>query len=434
MRLSQVVGSVLFDANRSAQGRWLGEVFLLVFLFASPKSNCPAQEPTRPSLAGPQVAAVQREAALLLPHPVVQLGPTTWSLGTGIGLQGSDNIRLEAENPRSDLAAHPEIHARMLCPVSANNVLNLNLRTGYSAYVKNPGFNHFYIGPESALNFEIYAGDFRIDLHDRCSLLENNYEDPTVVGSGDYTRLENGAGVGVVWDLNKALIRAGYDHINYISYVGTTSIFPDSASEELTASAGYRLRSGCLAGVESSGTLFHYAETGSGLADALQATVGPFLDVQISEYLAGRGSVGYRAYSPEGGDTVATMADDYGLYAHLDLSHNVSPLVDYTLSGGKNISFALYGGTVDLAYIQLRANWHLIRKVGLSTSLAFEHGSDLSRSGETFARYGPGISVDRVLAERLTGTLTYQWYRRDSNESGRNYTTNMLLAHLTYEF
>jgi len=353
-----------------------------------------------------------------------------------MGVQASDNIRLESENPRSDLAAHPEIHARMLCPISGNNALNLNLRAGYSAYAQNPAFNRFYIGPETVLDFEIYAGDFRIDLHDRCSLLENNYEDPTVVGSGSYTRLENGAGVDAVWDLNKAMMSAGYDHINYISYDGndgTTSIFPDSAAEELTATVGYRMRSDCLAGVETSGALFHYVQSGRAFSDALQATVGTFLEVHISEYLAGRASLGYSAYLPQRGKD-STMSDNYGLYAHLDLTHKASQFLEYTLSGGKNVSFALYGGTIDLTYAQFRANWHLIRKVGLSTSFLFEHGSALSMGGETFDRYGPGVSLDRTLAPRLTGTLAYQFYRRDSNMSGRNYTTNMILAHLTYEF
>lgn len=324
----------------------------------------------------------------------------------------------------------------MICPISANNVLNLKLRTGYSAYLQNPGFNHFYIGPETVLGFEIYAGDFRVEVHDRCSLLENNYEDPTVVGSGGYTRLENGAGVGALWDLNQVLLSAGYDHINYISYAGgdgTTSLFPDSASETVTASVGGRLRSECFAGVEASGTLFHYAQSGRAFSDARQATSGPFLEAQISEYLFGRAGAGYSVYSPEDG-TASIVSNNDGWYAHLDLTHKASRLLDYTLSAGKNVSFGLYSGTIDLAYARLRANWHLIRKLGLSTSFIFEHGAALPAGGETFGRYGPGVSIDRVLAEGLTGTLAYQFYRRDSTLSGRDYAANMLLAHLTYEF
>ena len=330
----QVADFGLTDLNGSAPRP--GAAFLAALLLIGPISIGYSQEPARPSLAGPQVAAARRETALRLDRPFVQLGPATWSLGAGIGLQASDNIRLESENARSDLAAHPEVHARMLCPISANNVLNLKLRTGYSAYLQNPGFNHFYIGPETVLGFEIYAGDFRVEVHDRCSLLENNYEDPTVVGSGGYTRLENGAGVGALWDLNQVLLSAGYDHINYISYAGgdgTTSLFPDSASETVTASVGGRLRSECFAGVEASGTLFHYAQSGRAFSDARQATSGPFLEAQISEYLFGRAGAGYSVYSPEDG-TASIVSNNDGWYAHMDLTHKASRLLDYTLSAG----------------------------------------------------------------------------------------------------
>src|SRR5262249_25009197 len=149
-------------------------------------SFCLSQE--RPSIAGPQVAAARREAALQMARPAFKIGPSTWSLGGGLGLQASDNIQLESSDPKSDFAFHAEIHTRMLFAVSDKNLLNLVFRAGYSAYILQPELNRLYIGPESKLNFDIYVGDFTIDLHDRCSVLENSYQDPTVVGSGDYTR------------------------------------------------------------------------------------------------------------------------------------------------------------------------------------------------------------------------------------------------------
>jgi hypothetical protein len=324
----------------------------------------------------------------------------------------------------------------MLCPVSDNNVLNLNLRTGYSAYLRHPQFNRFYIGPETELNFHLYAGDFRFNLHDRCSLLENNYEDPTVVGSASYTRLENALGSRALWDLNQALFSLGYDHLNYISFnTSTTAPFPDANSDVLSSSAAYRLNPGLLAGVEMGGTLFRYANSGSShLTDALQCTIGPFVDVELTEYLTCRAGVGYSAYSPLGDNGGAPVSDDYGLYAHIDLAHQLNRFVDYTLTGGRNMSFALYGGTVDLSYARLRANWHLVRKYAIATSLSYEHGNVVAPGGETFDRYGPGISLDRLLTQRMTASLEYQFYQRDSNLPGRGYTTNIFIARLVYDF
>jgi hypothetical protein len=397
-----------------------------------------SQELSRPSLAGAHAAAAQREAALQMPKPAFKVGLSTWSLGAGLGLQASDNIQLESTDPKSDIAFHPEIHTRMLCPISDKNVFNVVFRTGYSAYVVHPELSRFYIGPESKLNFEIYAGDFRIDLHDRCSLLENNYEDPTVVGSGDFTRLENAVGTGVLWDLNKALVSLGYDHINYLSYSGdsdTAAPFPDAQSDVLIYTAGYRLKPGLLAGLELAGTLFQYAASASNhLFDALQWTVGPWVDVQLSEYLACRAGAGYSAYMPQSNDANPRAKDDYGLYAHIALTHELNQFVDYILSGGKNITFALYGGTVDLSYVRLQTNWHLVRKCGIAISLGYEHGTDVGLGGETFDRFGPALSLECSLTESLTGSLEYQFYRRDSNLPEHGYTANIIMARLIYEF
>jgi len=429
---------IQFTPSKLRQSKLAGALLAVVQLCLLNYSVCFSQELPRPSLAGAQAAAARREAAFQMTRPAFKIGPTTWSVGAGLGLQASDNVQLDPTDPESDFVFHPEIHTRMLCPLSDKNVLNVVFRTGYSAYVVHPELNRFYIGPESALNFEIYAGDFRIDLHDRCSLLENTYEDPTVVGLGDYTRLENAVGIGGLWDLNKALLNLGYDHINYISYSGdsaTRAAFPDAQSDVLFASAGYRLKPELLAGLELGGTLFRYsASERAHLADALQWTIGPFLDVQLSEYLNCRGGAGYSAYAPQDNEATATAEHNCGLYAHIALTHELNQFVDYTLSGGKNITFALYSGTVDLAYARLRTNWHFIRKCGLAISLTYEHGTDVAVGGETFDRFGPGISLERSLTDSLTAGLEYQFYQRDSNLPNHGYSTNILMARLIYAF
>ena len=432
----RLIVTTQFTLGRFCEPKFTGRSAVFLLLWVSPGFSCLSQEASRPSLAGAHTAAARRQAALSMPRPLFKLEPSTWSIGAGLALQASDNIRLESTDPKSDLAFHPEIHTRILCPVSDQNVLNVVFRTGYSAHVLHPELNRFYIGPESKLNFDIYLGDCRIDLHDRCSLLENNFEDPTVVGSGDYTRLENALGAGALWDLNQALVNVGYDHINYISYssdTATSAAFPDAQSDLLFASAGYRVKPGLLAGLEITGTLFRYATAGNQhLSDAVQCGIGPFLDVQLSEYLTCQAAAGYRAYAPHGDDAIAQ--ENYGLYAHMALTHDLNQYLDYTLSGGKNITFALYGGTVDLSYARLRTNWHFIRKCRLAVTLTYEHGIEVTVGGETFDRFGPGISFERSLSDGLTAGLEYQFYQRASDAPNAGYTANIILARLIYEF
>jgi hypothetical protein len=283
------------------------------------------------------------------------------------------------------------------------------------------------------------VGDFWINLHNRFSIIENSYQDPTVVGSADYSRLENALGIATVWDLNQAVVKFGYDHVSYVSLQGTAQtgvINPDGESEVFSTSAGYRVRPGMLAGLELGGALIHYSKvSGSQLfTDATQWNTGAFTEAQVSQYIRARASAGYTVYSPEGGNGPGNSTDFSGLYAQVDVAHRLNQFVDYTMTGGRNINFTFYGGSVDMYYARLQANWNVLQKVSLSTFFEYDHGSLLVFGAETFDRYGPGFSVGRAITYKLSGSLAYQFYCRNSDLPARDYTANILTLNLAYKF
>jgi len=391
------------------------------------------------SLASADAARARREAANTVGYYNLKVGPTAWSFSAGLGLEANDNIQLESSHQRQDVIFHPEFDTRMLWPISEVNNLNLALGAGYSAYMFHPEFNRFFIGPGSELSFDIYTGDFWINLHDRFSITENTYQDPTVVGSANYSLLQNSLGVGATWDLNKAVAKLGYDHVSYVSLgTGSSGVAPSGESEVFSSSAGLTIRPGTLAGLELGGSLFSYSQTSTNqvFRDATQWSVGPFLESQVSQYLRGRVSAGYTVYMPSGSTSLGPGVEFSGVYAEADLTHRVNQYVNYTLSAGRSISFAFFGGTVDLYYARWQANWNLIRKLTLGTSFEFEHGTQLATvsGAETFDRYGPGFSIGRVLTAKLTGSLAYQFYKRGSNLDGRDYSVNVATLSLQYRF
>ena len=115
----------------------------------------------------------------------------------------NSNVYLTEDHPEGDLIFRPQINTRMLWPVSDQNSINLALGGGYSAYVSNPNLDRAFITPGSELSFDLYVGDFWINLHDRFSITENTYQDPTVAGSGNYSQFQNALGAATTWDLNK---------------------------------------------------------------------------------------------------------------------------------------------------------------------------------------------------------------------------------------
>ncbi len=83
----------------------------------------------------------------------------------------------------------------------------------------------------------------------------------------------------------------------------------------------------------------------------------------MSEYIHFTAHAGYTVYSPESSGATANGSDFSGMYAQLDITHRVNQYVDYSLSGGRTISVAFSGGTIDRYFASWQANWRIVRKV-----------------------------------------------------------------------
>jgi hypothetical protein len=410
----------------------------LLFLLPATLTPARAQESIRMSLASAQAAEARQRAATTIGYYNLKLGPTAWNFGTGLGVQYDSNVNLAESNPEGDFIFTPQINTRMLWPVSEVNSVNLALGAGYSAYVKNPQNDRAFITPGSELSFDLYAGDFWINLHDRFSITENNYQDPSVANSGNYSQFQNALGVATTWDLNKAVVRAGYDHVNYDSLNGGNgqnfSGQESGYSEVFSASAGYALKPGMLLGVELGDTLINYTTTTTYYPNANQWNVGGFYDTPVSEYIHFTAHAGYTMYTPESSGATTNSTSFSGMYGQLDITHRLNQYMTYSLSGGRTLSTAFAGGTIDRYFAHWGANWQIVRKVSLGTTLTYEHGTQLGVGGEIYDQYGPGISLNRSITEKLTSSLGYQVYWRTSDQPGRNYTVNVVSLNFNYTF
>jgi hypothetical protein len=400
------------------------------------------QEAVRMSMAGAAAAEGQLHAASTLGYYNLKLGPTTWHFSSGLELEYNSNVINTQTQPEGDFIFLPQLNTRMLWPVSDQNSIDLSLGAGYSAYLHHSELDRPFISPNSGLSFNLYVGDFWINLHDRISITESSYEDPTVAGTGNYSQLQNSLGLTTVWDLNKVIVRFGYDHVNYDSLGGgtgqTSGGQPSGYSEVFSASAGYTLKPGMSLGVQMGGSLINYTTTTTNTpySQANQWNVGGFYETRVSEYLHFSGSVGYTESTPQAQSSGINAAGTSfgGYYAQLALTHRVNQYVDYSLSGGRSLSVALYGGTVDLYTVTWQANWKVFRKTSLATGFVYNHGSQVIAGGETFDQYGPQITLGRPLTAKLSSSLVYQLLLRDSNLPGRDYTVNVVSLNLNYTF
>jgi hypothetical protein len=390
------------------------------------------QESIRMSMASAAAAEARQRAASTIGYYNLKLGPTAWNFGADLGLDYNSNVNYSQTDPEGDFIFRPHINTRLLWPVSDQNSLNLTLDAGYLAYLQHSTLDRVFIRG-SELSFDLYVGDFWINFHDRFSILEDTYQDPSVAGTGGYSNLQNALGVAPVWDLNKIVLRLGYDHVNYISLAGNQN-WSDAQAEVFSWSAGYALRPRTLLGVELGEQLMQYTGAYTYFSEAKQWNAGCFYDTQASEYIHFTGHAGYTAYTPEGGQSGNTSGNFDGVYAQIALTHRLNRKVDYSLSAGRSVTFVLYGGTVDLYSASLQAQWRILRKISLGGGFDYNHGSQLLSGGETYDQYGPRISLTRPISAKLSGSLGYQLYWRGSNLAGRNYTTSVVSLNLNYKF
>ena len=390
------------------------------------------------SLAGAEAAEARKKAATTAGYYNLRLGPTAWNFNAGLGFELNDNIQLESVAPKADLIVRPELNARMLLPLTDRNSLNLAFGAGYSAYVRYPQYDRFFLTPGSEISFDMYAGDFWFNFHDRASVTENAYQDPTVVGSANYSQFENALGVNATWDLNRVVTRAGYDHVNYITVQGSQSAGapPDGYSEVFSGSSGYRLTSGILAGAELGGSLIHYSSSTANqtFTDATEWNAGGFCEAQFSQYMAARVSAGYTEFLPEASGTNQSLQTLGGVYVQLSLNHRLNRLLNYSISGGRTLNTTFYGGTVVMVDARCALNWNILRNTTVTTSFDYEHGTQFYGTTEIFDRYGPSISLARRITAKLSATLSYQYYWRASDLPDRDYSNNILQLALTYRF
>ena len=392
------------------------------------------------SLAGDMAAESQRQAQNTIGYYNLLWGPVAWRFSSGMGFDYDDNVR-QSQKGEGDLIIRPNLNTQMHWPVTQKNSLDVSLGAGYSLYATHSELNRLYVTPGSGLSFNIYVGDCMINLHDRVSVTENAYQNPTVSGNQNFAQLENAAGVSTSWDLNKLVAQLGYDHLNDFS-LGSNQQLPDAMSENWFLNAGVRVVPEITVGVEGGFGLVSYGriQSSSPQPDAVQWNAGAFCKAEISEYISGRLDAGYTVYAPKTGGTFTNLSNAANLYFQFSLTHQVNQFINYSLAAGRSTESSFYGQPNDYYFVRWQPNWNVFRKYQLSTPFWWQKGSQLSnrlygQGGATdYNQYGIGITLGRPITKKLSSSLGYQLIRESSSQSNLNYTANIVSLNFSYQF
>ena len=398
-----------------------------------------SQDAVRPSLAGEEAAEAREQDVSRIPYNL-ELGPVRFRLSATVGVEYNDNVNYAEVGKQSDWIFTPNVNVDAIWPITQLNTLRLDLGIGYGIYLDHSNYDTrgVLIAPNSQIAFDIFVGDFRINIHDRMSLQQDPIAEGALSNTADYGRFENTAGVSVLWDLNKILLTVGYDHYTFVS---TTSAFDylNNNAEELSGTASYVITPTMRVGVEGNAVFTYYNQ--SVLNDSTDYSVGGFGETEITNNLKLRVAGGYQAISFD-----HNFVDFFGVdfRDHNDLStyyvngvatHRLNSMISQSLSAGHENQLGVNSNYITLNYVRHTINWNVFRGTLLSTEFFFE---DAKESGgvidEHFQRYGGAATLGYQLTPHVTLGLRYQYTTKDSDIALRSYDQNRISLDGTYSF
>ena len=417
------------------------------------------QDAIRPSLAGEAAAEARRQSIERIPYNLL-VGPVRFRFSATMGLEYNDNINIAEVNQQDDFIFRPQVNFNALWPITQLNTLRFDIGLGYAFYASHSEYNTngLLLSPGSALSFDIFVGDFRINFHDRFSLEQDPIGEPGLSGVADYGRFQNTAGVSVLWDLNKAVATFGYDHYTFIATNDDFS-YLDRNADALMASLSVAVTSTTGVGIEGNYVFSRYDE--DLLNDSNTFSVGAFIETQLTSYVKLRVAGGYQRISFDGDEVVLgpfppgffdefdvvegtvrgdfLVFDDSGelddFYLNLLLSHRINAAISHRLSAGHESQLGVNSNYIKLNYIRHTASWNIINRTLLSTELFYEDAED---SGgfidEHLHRYGGALTLGYQLTRHVTLGARYQYTQKNSDVEFRDYRQNRVSIDGTYSF
>jgi hypothetical protein len=292
-----------------------------------------AQDAIRPSLAGEESSEARRQDIERIPYNLL-VGPVRFRVSATVGVEYNDNINLaQHDEKEDDVIIRPQVNFDAIWPITQLNTLRFDIGLGYSAYIQHSGdnTNGILITPGSQLAFDIFVGDFRINIHDRMSLQQDPISEPQLSNVADYGRFENTAGISVLWDLNKVVATLGYDHYNFVS---TNSDFDylNRNAEMLSGTISVAVASTTNVGVEAYSAYSYYNQ--DVLNNSLDASIGGFVETQLSSYLRVRAAAGYQWINFDNNGSVMDQNDLSDWYGNILISHRINAMLSQAVSAG----------------------------------------------------------------------------------------------------
>lgn len=421
---------------RVIRGFWVVGIMALAAVLSH------AQEGLRTSMAGEKASEARRLRPDSMPF-TYKAGEFRMLVTPSVGLDFNDNIDAVESNPESDFILRPLLSFDVNYPITQRNLLNLNVGFGYDYYFDHDDLSTWRLQSGSGLSFDMSAGDFLINLHDRFSYSQDSAQNSAVSGTSEFGNINNTAGILVTWDLQDVTPSLGYDHANVIS---PSSDFEsqDRSTENVVGRVGFKIHPKVTAGVEATAAFTTYDQ--QVLNDNQSYSAGAYGDWQPGSALHVQPRVGYtifhfdqtseQTFGISTAEAIET-SDVNSWYFDLTVRHDITEIISYSASAGHEIRLGVESDANEVWYVRPDITWRVFKVTTLNTGFFYEHGkqgvgNESGNLKENYDWYGGSIGLGRPITDRLHLSLNYRLTFRSSDTASREYTQNLVGLQLTY--
>lgn len=385
------------------------------------------------------------------------VGPVRMSVAVGAGVEWNDNIFLSDDDRESDFIFRPLVNVDFMWPFSEYNSLSFSVGASWAKYFDHGDLDSggLIISPTSNLTLSMQAGPLTITLRDRFSYQEEPYDIATLSNVAKYERYENQAGLQIDWPINeKTFLSVGYDHYNLWT---TSDEFSDQdrSIDTVFIRPSYQLTPAMRVGLFGSYSWVNYdSDTRS---DSGAILVGPFADIQLSDFVTLYVEAGYQSLSFNGtsiydGDFQAGLSpafqelpddqqevfeesdDADSWYAKVQLTHTPNDIFEHGLIFTKTAELGFGSNFYDLYHLEYGATYKGIKDTEISPLLFAEYYETSGSFSEEAWRYGVAIGLRYHFSTAFTVGLDYRFLLKDSNFEDADYYQNIVFLSAYYRF
>ena len=401
-----------------------------VFLIAQAE----AQDAVRPSVAGSEVAAERLNTISQTPYNL-RMGGLDFRFGADLRTEYNDNISIAEYNRLSDVIVEPHFDIEGILRVTSLNVLRFNLGLGYDEYLIHSQYSSKepIIAPGSEVSFDLFlAGNLRITFHDRFDIEQSPLDEPALSNIVEFRRIENTAGFTGVWDANRLIVTAGYDHFNYMSLSSDFRDLDRQADSVLT-SATWSFNDTTRAGIDANATYTDYVTSFHN--DSTTITVGPFFKIGLSPYMKIALAAGYQGMQFDHDGSIHDESNLNDWYGNLVFVHRFNRFLTQTFTAGHESQLGLNSNYETIDYARYGAALKFLNAFTTEVDLMWEN---LAESGgllpERLQRYSLDVKLTYQLTKRVQMTLGYSFLDKQSDIPGFAYEQDRIHLDLAYQF